>query len=69
MHIEVPPGLDLVAAHRVADEVEKKLAGALGAGVVVHVDIDSQAGDVSAVPGTPEKEQENPGVCRNNNMP
>ena len=69
LHIEVPPGLDLVEAHRVADEVEKNLAGVLRAGVVVHVDIDAQAGESPAVSGLPEKEQENPVVCRNNNMP
>ncbi|NLW08866.1 MAG: cation transporter [Firmicutes bacterium] len=51
LHIEVPPGLDLAAAHQVADEVEKKLARVLGAGVVVHVDIDSQAGEPATPPG------------------
>lgn len=38
LHIEVPGSFDLVTAHRVADEVEKKLAASLQAGVVVHVD-------------------------------
>lgn len=42
LHIEVPLDFDLVEAHQVADEVEKKLAGALGAGVVAHVDIEPQ---------------------------